>query len=1305
MPEGIYRIRQRRLASTEKPAQSFVPLSEAKLAFASLPGEFRRQAYDFLDKVATMNGAPLTPHNIDRRNAKVDATAVTKLRRFVDSQKNSRQYIEQKNYEIALEKLRGFRAKAPRERWAELGLEDIESAARKAAKVPELPKGQRYASTTGEYLEQLAQQIDQAGESAGRMQGGPVGGWVGRQATAAINPVHTTEDFYFLGESGYRDQKNPEGTSALDFIGSGVNVWLGIGAPGAGRLLAPVGKAVKPLVTSAGARVAQGVAKSPVKNQAASFVEWLRTDPAALDHLSKSYMDEGLSEIDSGAKALQLKRTVAQVSPGDIELVFSRVPVSRLALPGPARQPGLPSRATAVEPPAEIVAGDILRGGDDAARVAADRAGVGQRKYIEDNWRSLAEEAIRRFSNSKDPLRIRAREELKEALRLNRPTRQLAETLADEYQQKSGLPRVPLSGYDEPAQVAQPIPPGGYVTQADELIEGPKASTAPKVQEPVSTGPTIPSAAKEPTPSASSEAFAPRHSDVEKLRDEFDIGPRDKSVKSDDELFSQADSVDDPLSLARESNNNGRILEDFEELSVAGKVQSTRSALSSLQDELLAATDDAAKVGIQSRIAVLEDDLLQMAEALDRTGTKLGRGQRARSIVAEAINGGWDESGIKYRYSKLAGEPKGKPAAKIAEQARTIKSLNKQIEKLKETAGSKEFTERIGAAVRRARVPRKRVISEEARNSALRRLRSSRQRSRLSGSTTIPSDILDLATVIAFDIESGIRSLPELYASVRKTIPDATDADINIATKHALDSVLKKTKTATKAANKTIGSLKKEVNASLSGDDLRRANAAIDTIEKTLKDPSSTLKQMDDAWTELTKIRSKYNRGADVGIDTLIQGQVAYKADEISELRYKLDRVKQETLHDAMAAKRKAEFEAANTIGKIVQVIKTVGREPSRLTGQLAATVDISYTGRQGLWFNANVLYAKENSRAFKGMLNSLKTRKGYEEASYYIREHPYYQRAKQDGVIFEGEEFGAENAEMFQSALLSKLEKWTLKKNIRGPVQASGEAYQMAGNLQRIESYAKIVSGAEQFGKAVDGDLGSRIAEYVNIGTGRGQFFPTKALQSISDAVLGGLWSPKLNGSRFELVTGMPLIREAYKGALTGDYRLARVIGRDYIAFGSMMSAIFGVAKLAGAEVNVLNYNDPDWGKIKVGPLHIDILGGLQQVARFMMRGKDAILRSMYGEDQPYEGDLAGLSEDFLRKKASPLHGEIANWFVYGKTNPIGKPVTPLSSAEALGTPLSLRGTYSEEAKEYPAESTIATILNQVGVGASVYD
>ena len=826
--------------------------------------------------------------------------------------------------------------------------------------------------------------------------------------------------------------------------------------------------------------------------------------------------------------------------------------------------------------------------------------------------------------------------------------------------------------------------------------ESTPAKTPPEPQKPVIGQP------------GATEGGTVSHADVDALRKEFDLPARTQGAKPDTVLFDEANAVSDPLSVARESNVSGRILEDFEQIAVAGRIQAGRKSLTEARKTFESASGDA-KIAAQSKIAVIEDDLLQMADAVDRTGTKGGRTQRARQIVADTINGGWDEGGIAYRFEKIAGKPKTPDKQKIVDQARRIEELETKLGKTQKSADSPEFKQRIASRLKSTKPPRNRLISDEARNRAVKRLRSGPRIGKQSGATTLPQDIVDLATVIAYEIETvGTRAFDDIYRAVKKELPEVSDADINIAAQHALDMIAKKPKRVTKAASRTMSDLKKEVSANLSGDDLKKARAALSTIEKTLKDPSSTLKQMDEAWAGLTKLRQKYNRGADEGLDTLVQGQVGYKSEEIADLRYEMDRVKQETYKDAARAKEKAFYESKPVIGKILHVAKIALTEPSKITRQLRSSVDISYPLRQGAWFNANPAYAKGNARAFKGMLKSLKTRDGYERAAYYIREHPMYQRFTESGGLLEGDLFGAIDAENFDSKLFAALERLTLKKNIRGPVQASGEAYAMAGNLQRLESFSNIIGGMERFGKAVPEWLAKDVAEYTSQGTGRGQTRITELLKHISSATLEGLWSPKLVGSRFELVTGQPLIKAAGKAAVKGDWRLARVIMRDYIAFGSMMGSIYAIAKAAGAEVNLLNYNDPDWGKIVIGPLHIDLLAGMQQAARFMLREYDAIMRSLRKEDHAYGQDPLSLAvgeKGFVRTKLSPLHGEIANWFAFGGEDILGREVTPLSTLGNLTIPLAFGEAYGEEAKAHPVEAGVATALQQVGAGASVYE
>lgn len=809
------------------------------------------------------------------------------------------------------------------------------------------------------------------------------------------------------------------------------------------------------------------------------------------------------------------------------------------------------------------------------------------------------------------------------------------------------------------------------------------------------------SAPKPDVPQPKSTGTGVKLESTARLREEFGLGERASTYKSDADLVEQANKAEGGiLDTARGSNASKRTLEDHEQLAVAGGLETRRAQFAAARQAALKATDDAARIEAQVTADRISQEMQDIAEALDRSRSGSGRSLRAGRFVAEALEG-HAEPDILYRFEKGTGrKATDTESATVKRQAADIAALETQVAEAQARAATdrayiESLSKRVSERPARARTANK-VFKQEAYDAAVKRFASSGVKGKTSGATTIPSDIADLVTMAGYHIESGVRSLPEIIQAVRKVAPNATDADLNIAVGHALDAIDAKPKAALKAATRTINDLRKEAEAARKGatyvKDIDSALKRIDEIEAAIKDPGKGLDEIEGLWGELTRLRQTYGQGQTYGLDTLVQGKYGMQSEEVAELRYRLDEAKRESGRFVGEARKKAEYESANTLRKAAINVGKVYRETKALPGQLVASLDASYTGRQGIWFAVNPRYAKESKAMVEAQFKSMATPEGYKRQAYGIRQNKSYDRFRKAGGALDGEEFAADSAEMFDSLILKKWKKYN-------PFEASGRAYEMGGNVQRMQMFDNIVSGIERNGKALDDEGLKIVANYVNSATGRGSTRFTKALQNLQV-----LWAPKLVGGRFELLGGQPVIKALGYGMKTGDYRLAKRVLEDYAAFGGMMTSVLYGAQLAGAEINWTDPDSPDWLKAKIGDLRIDPLAGFQQVGRFVFKMYNAMMDSATGKESDFGKSATETGTRFLRSKLSPLHGEAANWLLFDRKDYVGQDVTPLSSLTNVTTPLGTRELVRDAEKE-PGKAALAYFLNFWGVGSQQYE
>lgn len=139
--------------------------------------------------------------------------------------------------------------------------------------------------------------------------------------------------------------------------------------------------------------------------------------------------------------------------------------------------------------------------------------------------------------------------------------------------------------------------------------------------------------------------------------------------------------------------------------------------------------------------------------------------------------------------------------------------------------------------------------------------------------------------------------------------------------------------------------------------------------------------------------------------------------------------------------------------------------------------------------------------------------------------------------------------------------------------------------------------------------------------------------------------WTPKFVASRIQT----PLLLHKY-------WKLPRVrkeIATEMVRAAGTAGTILGLMGWAGAQVEWLDVDDPDWMKIRIGNQRFDIFGGLQQVMRIVFRIGAIGKRRVMGESQEgslYNQDPMELLGRFTTFKASPTASMISE-LLSGKT------------------------------------------------------
>jgi hypothetical protein len=208
-------------------------------------------------------------------------------------------------------------------------------------------------------------------------------------------------------------------------------------------------------------------------------------------------------------------------------------------------------------------------------------------------------------------------------------------------------------------------------------------------------------------------------------------------------------------------------------------------------------------------------------------------------------------------------------------------------------------------------------------------------------------------------------------------------------------------------------------------------------------------------------------------------------------------------------------------------------------------------------------------------------------------------------------------------------------------------------------------------------------VARFVNFASGRGSL---TGIRGIDKTLAQVFYSPRLAISRVQLLS------TAIKNVTPEATAYARAELTKYFA---ATAGVLTLAKLAGAEVSV-NPLSPDFAKIKIGNMRIDLGAGYAQLFRYAAQAISGRGRSLqYGTD--YEAGRGDVAERFVRTKLSPQAGIIVN-LARGK-DLAGQPTSLGLEAGRLAVPLSFGDVY-EAYKDAGLPGAARGALSLLGAG-----
>lgn len=251
--------------------------------------------------------------------------------------------------------------------------------------------------------------------------------------------------------------------------------------------------------------------------------------------------------------------------------------------------------------------------------------------------------------------------------------------------------------------------------------------------------------------------------------------------------------------------------------------------------------------------------------------------------------------------------------------------------------------------------------------------------------------------------------------------------------------------------------------------------------------------------------------------------------------------------------------------------------------------------------------------------------------------------------------------------------------------------------NLLRVSAFDNFLDANP------DSSLETRklYADYINKATGRGNLGRLSADRWPSLVFMAPRWFV----SRFQVLYS-PLARFDSTGGRMSvkfqDPAVQKEIAKDFASVLTLGLTTLFLASLGGADVED-DPESPDWGKIRMGPMRIDIWGGLQQPMRLLMTPILAVGNRTDIAPTDKDIDPIDAARRFLSYKLS-FGVTVPNQLFTGK-DIVGNKVTLTETAAKSLIPMVITSTYDVWRDTHDASMTaLAGTLNLLGVGVSSY-
>jgi len=343
------------------------------------------------------------------------------------------------------------------------------------------------------------------------------------------------------------------------------------------------------------------------------------------------------------------------------------------------------------------------------------------------------------------------------------------------------------------------------------------------------------------------------------------------------------------------------------------------------------------------------------------------------------------------------------------------------------------------------------------------------------------------------------------------------------------------------------------------------------------------------------------------------------------------------------------------------------------------ATADVSFTMRQ--CFVQVVNHPIKAMQAFGPSLQAFFSEHSAFEINNIILNSQNAVLYEQSGLVImdAGSLDARQRSEIFRARFVERMKIFGKQNPFGWLMSASSRHATAFSNLMRASAFDQFIANHPYTTQ----EEMRAFADYVNVSTGLGHL---GRFGAVSDYLQVAFFSPKFAVSRIE--TPWTIVRY---------WKVPRVrnqIAKDMAKTASTGMMVLFLAYLAGADVEFLDPEDPDWGKIRSGNMRVDIWGGFQQPMRLITKlATGAFIKDF----DPLE--IIGRFAAFKLSPAVTIPIEL----VAGETA-VGEKTTRLETLGRSVVPLVLEDTAEAWKEEGAVAGVAAGGLAALGVGVSAY-